>query len=230
MSILLLCTGDEQAKDLLRQSIAVHYGNNPIAFDALKFGTTGHVMQRIGPIQLWLSLKLDTSFQFPTQFRQDYELRLLKIPIRRQSEAFNGETYYLKTGKKPATHSRDTELLHTVQQRLWAFAAMMLMPMNEMYVDLDYIHETCIIARNAETETSARITFYDNYQLKQVVTTSPYNTEKFRIELSEETDVIDERKVYRHLIVSWNNQAKYTLSTSFINFEEDIDSATFQLE
>lgn len=230
MSILLLCKGDENAKDLLRNSITTHYGDRPLAFDAVHIHTSGRILHRIGPLTLWLSLELDTYFQFPFRFRQDYQLSLLKIPVLKQSESFDSNTYYLKNRNSPATSSIDNDYLKSVKQRLWAYSAMMLMPLSETFVELNYVDDSCIIAHNTQTEMSAKVCFYPNHQLKEIVVSSRGRTDLFRIALSEETDLIDGKKVYKHLVVGWNDQTQYTLHTKQVDFIEKFEDSRFTLE
>lgn len=230
MTILLLCEGDEKARGLLRKAISAHYGNHPSAFDSVHLSLSGKVLQSVGPFKLWLSLNLETRFQFPLQFRQDFQLNFFGIPLRKQSEAFDAHSYYLKNRNDSATTVTDALFINSVKQRLWAYSATMLIPLNDTFVELQYIDEHCFIAQNTETGISAKVCLYDNHQLKQVISISPSNIHIFEINMSQSVQTIEGVMVFEQLLVGWNNQSQYNLSVVGFDTSEEFTEEVFQLK
>jgi len=230
VAILLLCRGDESARDLLRQSIMAHYGPNPVGYEAVRMLAVGRVRQQISRINLWLNLSLDTQFLFPHQFRQDYSIRLWKIPVLNKSEAYDGLQHYQKDRDKPAvTTPSDAPYIKLVQLRLRAFSSMLLLPLNEMHIQLTHVDTHTIIAQDSTTQTEARMTFYDNHQLQQVVTTIDGSPTQFRVNLSADVTSMGSVNAFRRIGVWWDDVFKYELYPTQIEFIDKLPEDTIQL-
>jgi len=229
VSILLLSKGDEKAKYLLRNAIAAHYGNHPTAFESIHMKLDGRVAQHTRFMKLWLDLNLDIHFQFPSQFRQDYRANFLKLPVMNISEAFDNQVYYQKNRNQPVMQTTDTAYLATVQERLWSYATMLLIPLSEVFVQLSYQGMLCFTAYNLKTCISSTIQLYDNYQLKQITVTSHETQSTFQLELSQETNNINDVKIFKHIQVLLDGVFVYDLYPAEVNLESEFDEGIFQI-
>lgn len=231
MAILLLCRGDEQSKAILRQAIEAHYGKSPIAFESVRLMLKGRSKQTVGKFNIWLPLELETTFTFPIQFRQDYSIKFWQIPILNESESFDGTTYFYKKHKSRAViiQSLPDPYIHIVRQRVSTFAAILLLPLSEPDIELTFNHDHSITAHSPNTATATTLTFYENYQLKQAITTSTYHSALFRLDLSKETEVISNIKTFKRIDLWWDNELKYELFATYIEFIDRLEEGIFQL-
>lgn len=230
MAILLLCRGDEEAKNLLRQSINAHYGSYPVAYESVRMIATGRVKQSIASLNVWLSLDLDTKFLFPDQFRQDYKVKLWQIPLLNKSEAFDGIQHYQQNRNKPADITTHPDpYLQLVTMRLCAFSSMLLLPLSEVHIELSWLSECSILVTNTATKTTTKLSFYDNFQLKQIVTTIEGNQSEFRMDLSKDVVETDSVKTFKAIKIYWNDEFRYELYPSDIRFTDQLAGETFVL-
>lgn len=231
MAILLLCRGDEDAKELLRQSIVAHYGLHPVGYESVRMVATGRVKQKISRFSIWLRLKIDTYLSFSDKFRQDYNVKLWRVPLLTQSEAFDGQQHYLKNwNKSPVITPPSDPYIQLVQTRLSAFTTMLLLPLNELHIHLTKVDERSFVAFNEKTRTHTTLSFYDNYLLHSVVTTIEGNENKFKLDVSQDVETSGTVKTFKQIQVSWNDQLKYELYPTQIDFVDRFDGKLFELD
>lgn len=229
MPILLLSTGDEAAKELLRQCITAHYGQNPKAFDAIYMNMRGRIPRSFGPFNVHLNLDLDIHFQLPNKLRLDYRVDFLRLSILKQSRAFDGLKSHEKTGNKQITETQDKEFLATIRERVWAYSTMLLIPLNEIHIELSYQDELCITAHNTQTGLTSTVCLYDDYQLKQIIVESADTAKTYEMRFSQDTLVEANVRIPSELDVYWDGELSHSLYPTHINLDEEFDGSIFQL-
>jgi len=230
VAILLLCSGDEDAKSLLRQSIIAHYGLYPVGYESVRMTAAGRVKQKISRFSIWLTLKIDTYLSFPDKFRQDYDVKLWRLPLLTQSEAFDGQQHYLKNwSNSPVITPSSDPYIELVQTRLSAFTTMLLLPLNELHIQLTKVDDLSFVAFNEATQTHTTLSFYDNHLLKSVVTTMDGNDSRFKLDVSQDVDTSGVVKTFKQIQVSWNDELKYELYPTQFEFVDRFDEELFEL-
>ncbi|GEM_PF-2818753 len=231
MAILLLCRGNEQAKAMLRHALTTHYGPNPVGYESVRMLATGRVKQTISRFNIWLSLQLDTHFLFPHQFRQDYKITFWQIPLLNKSEAFDGVKHYQKNRNQPAIiTSAPDPYLELVQLRLDTFSSLLLLPLNEIEIVLSYVDDHQILVTNTRTQTQTKLLFYDNFQVKQIITIIQGNPAEFRMDLSREVIDNNSVKIFKEIKIFWNGVFRYELYPTDIQFIDEMTDKPFVLD
>lgn len=209
MSVLLLARGDSLAKDLLRAAIETRYGFSPPQLEALQLEVKGRMRARLGPVSRWLPFGATLTLKLPLSFHYEYTLRLSGVPVRRSIQAYDGMVLRHDEGGEP-TVVTDSQVIQSVQQRLWAALSLLLIPLTEGHITLHAAGEHLIEATNSVTDDTALIVLNDDYSVQYVQTTAfnPQEEENqvFRLELASEYVNIDGLQLPETITCSWDDE------------------------
>lgn len=219
MPVLLMARGDQEARDLLKKAIQARYGLRPIAIDTLLLSFSGQVQMRIGPINTWVPLEANAAFDFPDAMRWDTVAKPMGgIAVQRWVECYDGQRLYMSRGRDKAQTSDSTMLVESAQRRLWAMAALMLMPLGEHFVTLKQDGERSLIATNTELGASAKICFDERYWI-QSVSVDCYNGETnsvqtFTLQIDNELVSFEDVLLPKTIQAYWDDQLWYEVVTT----------------
>ena len=209
MSVLLLARGDSLAKDLLRAAIEARYGFSPPMLEALQLEVKGRIQTRLGPVSRWLPFSATLTLKLPLSFHYEYTLRLSGVPVRRGTQAYDGMVLRRDEGGEPAVVT-DSQVIQSVQQRLWAALAFLLIPLTEGHVTLHAPGEHLVEATNSDTDDTALMVLNDDYSVQYVQTTA-YNPQAeenqvFKLELTSETINVDGLLLPETVTCYWDDE------------------------
>lgn len=188
MSVLLLARGDSLAKDLLRAAIESRYGLRPPVLETLQLDVKGRMQARLGPVSGWLPFSATLTFKQPLSFHYEYTLRVSGVPVKRSTQAYDGMVLRQETSGDP-TVLTDSQLIQSVQQRLWTALALLLTPLTESHVSLHAPAEHMLEATNAVTDDTVLIVLNEDNTVAYVQSNA-YNPQAeenqvFKLEVSE---------------------------------------------
>lgn len=209
MSVLLLARGDSLAKDLLRAAIEARYGFSPPLLDSLQLEVKGRLKARLGPVSRWMPFEATITLKLPLSFHYEYTLRLSGVPVRRGIQAYDGMVLRRDEGGE-AIVVTDSQLIQSVQQRLWAALSLLLIPLTEGHVTLHAPGEHLMEATNSDTDDTALIVLNDDYNVAYVQTTA-YNPQEeenqiFKLELSSGYVPVDGLLLPETMTCSWDDE------------------------
>ncbi|MEZ4668901.1 MAG: hypothetical protein R3E39_13420 [Anaerolineae bacterium] len=232
--VLLLAQGDVQAKDLLRNCIQARYGLRPPAFESLAIQFKGRVRAKVGPVTMWVPVDASGRFNFPVAMRWDFIVKAVGVQIGSGSEAFDGETYrFTRSGKSPNLNNEPT-VVHSLQSRLWAIAALLLTPLGDHFVKLETSGEAELIAVNTQIDSKVKLHLRPNSSVEYVeVHCLNPDTDKnaiFTLRLSEELLAMDDLIVPAKICAFWDNEPYFEIEPVTADANSEIDDAVFRLE
>lgn len=233
MPVLLLARGDAQAKDLLRNAIEARYGVAPPAIDNLELQLKGRARVKVGPIAAWVPVDIEAHFRFPSAARWDFAVRPVGFTVQRGIEAFDGSTYrYVRGGSAPTT-SEDQALISSLQRRLWAMAAVLLTPLGEHFVQLNYISDTCLEAHNTMFQNAVRLYLRPDYSLERVEVEcfNPDSSREqlFGLNLSANQQPINDIMMPCKISASWDNDPYFEVDPTRVTNSTTIEDRVFML-
>lgn len=234
MPVLLLAQGDQEARNLLRQAIEARYGVSPPAIDNLKMTLSGRARTKVGPMTTWVPVHSITRFRFPTAIRWDFNVRPIGVSLQRGIEAFDGTTYRQLRGRSAAEIIDDDDQVASLQQRLWAIAAVLLTPLGEHYVKLEADGDQGFKATNAQLHHTVNVHLRPDSTVDQVyvncLNPSTNTHQTFRLQLSTEQAPVNEIMLPTVIQAYWDDQPYFEVKPTEIENLPAIDDAVFTLE
>lgn len=216
MPVLLLASGDPQARALLKKAIEARYGVLPPAIAALKLSFKGRARVKVGPVMTWVPVEATAQFQFPTAMRWDFTVKPLGLPVQRGVESFDGQGYRtLRGGGKMNEASLENQIDH-LRGRLWAVAALLLTPLGEDFVRLQETGETSFNATHTQSEEVVNVRLRPDHTIEAVDVTcyNPDAQKRQRFTLVPETEHIElgGLRLPSKITASWDNAASFEVS------------------
>jgi hypothetical protein len=232
--VLLLAQGDQEARNLLRQAIEARYGVSPPAIDNLKMTLAGRVRTKVGPLTTWVPVHSVTRFRFPTAIRWDFNVRPVGVSVQRGIEAFDGAVYRQLRGRGTAEVIEDEDQVDSLQQRLWAIAAVLLTPLGEHFVELKTSGDQSFQATNTKLQHTVDLHLRPDSTLDQVrvncLNPTTNTHQEFRLLLSTEQAPVDGIMLPDVIRAFWDDQPFFELKPTQIENMPAIDDEVFTLE
>ena len=233
MSVLLLARGDSLAKDLLRAAIEARYGFSPPVLESLQLEVKGRMRTRFGPVSRWLAFSAGITVKLPLSFHYEYTLRLSGVPVRRSTQAYDGMVLRRDEGGEP-TVVTESQVIQSVQQRLWAGLTLLLMPLTEGHVTLHAPGEHLIEATNGDTADTTLIVLNDDYSV-QYVQTVAYNPQAeenqvFKLTLSPRYVNVGGLPLPETVTCSWDDEPFLEIEPVEALLNPALDDALFILD
>jgi hypothetical protein len=223
MPVLLLCTGDTAAKQLLRNAIEARYGRTPPAIESLQLTFQGRTRVKLGFVKTWLPVVATAWYQFPTQARWDFTVQPLGLPVQRGVEAYDGILHRSARGGNAPAEITQAEVLETARRRLWAMAAMLLTPLSDDFIRLTYHDTYQFEAENTRLHDSVMLRLRPDYSLAwvSVVCTNPETkrTETLSLQLAETLCPLDGLMLPQKMTSLWEDEISFEVTpvTATIN-------------
>jgi len=215
MPVLLLTQGDQAAKELLRSAIANRYGLKPPPLETIRLDFRGRANTQIGPVQTWLPVDATALFRFPNAMRWDFTIRPPRHDSQRQIESFDGTSFYRASSNKATRPLTDLSQTHSITQRLWALAATLLTPLNDINVNLTNNGHRRFKASQHILNDATTLILNDDGVLKRVQSRC-FNPDTNRVQLytidvSEELVDIDSLLMPERLRFYWDKKPAFEL-------------------
>lgn len=234
MPVLLLCYGEEGAKQLLRRAIEARYGINPPAIDKLVIDFEGRGQIKLGPLKTWVPFSSSAKFIFPTHLRWDYTIKPFKLPVQRGSEIFDGDQFYSTRNYKPEHQVDHEDLIESTRRRLWSMAAMLLTPLSEMYIKLTQLDEYSFTAENTVLGDSVRLTLDSDGKLVRTEVTcinpDTGRRQTYSQAFSPEQATVDDLMLPVNSTVSWDDDVSIELKPTRVDTSPDLTNNLFKPE
>lgn len=216
MPVLLLASGDPQARALLKKAIEARYGVLPPAIAALKLSFKGRARVKVGPVMTWVPVEATAQFQFPTSMRWDFTVIPLGLPVQRGVEAFDGQTYRTLRGGGKVNEAALKDQIDHLRGRLWAVAALLLTPLGEDFVRLGETGEISFNATHMQTEEVVNVCLRPDHSIEAVDVTC-YNPDakkrqRFTLHPSPEHTELGGLRLPSRITASWDNAASFEVS------------------
>ncbi len=232
MPVLLLAQGDPEARTLLRRVIEARYAVSPPALENVTVEFKGRVRTKVGPLMTWVPLRIRASFRFPNSVRWDFSARPVGVPVRHGTEAFDGSTYRQTRGKT-AEIVGDSQIIHSLRHRLWAMAAVLLTPLGEHFVRLEFTGESSFEATNTALGDTVRLLVQPNDLIEQVQVHC-FNPEsgqmqQFSLHLSPEQSPVNAIMLPCKIKAFWDDQPYYEVEPVHIENHIAIADEVFTL-
>lgn len=233
MPVLLLAQGDTQAKDLLRKAINARYGLRPPVLESLHINFKGRVRAKIGPVKTWVPVEAIGRFCFPDKMRWDFAVKAVGLQLNSGTEAFDGKTYRTSRGAKSTLMTHDLEPVQSMQQRLWAIAAVMLTPLGEMFVKLSAKGENELEASNTRINGAVTLHLRADQTLNYVETNCQNpdsgRQETFTLRLSDELVSFGDLILPTKISAFWNNESYFEIEPMDASANPTITDNVFEL-
>lgn len=232
MPVLLLCTGDTAAKQLLRNAIEARYGRTPPAIESLQLAFEGRTRVKLGFIKTWLPVVATAWYKFPAQARWDFTVRTLGLPMRHGIEAYDGIVHRSARGRNTPTEITQADMLETTRRRLWAMAATLLTPLSDDLVRLVHQGAYQFEAENTRSHDTARLKLRPDYSLEcvSVVCTNPetHRKQTLTLQLSAALSPLDGLLLPQKMASLWDDEIAFEVTpvkaTINTNLTDDIFS------
>lgn len=168
MPVLLMARGDKEARELLKRAVEARYGPRPPVIESLTIDFTGRVRTKIGPISTWVPLDVRAQFRLPDAMRWDFTAKPAGVPMHRGVEAYDGQI--LRTMRSGNVISvTDSVYVESFQKRLWAIAALLLMPLSDHFVNLTTVNELTFSAENTQMNVAVQVHLQDTDWVDAVI-------------------------------------------------------------
>lgn len=206
MPVLLLCRGDNESKDLLRSAIESRYGYGPPAIETLSLRFDGTIHTRVGPSHMKLPLNLQAHFRFPYAFHTDYSAKMMGVAVKHQIEMFDGENYARGTDTQIITNPEE---ITSRRQRVWLMSAMLLTPLTEHYVTLEFINDLEFSATHRDTEDKANIFLKPDYTVDYMyvdcLNPDTGKQQRYTLRVADGHTTVDELILPTKLHITWDD-------------------------
>lgn len=233
MPVLLLAQGDVASRDLLRKAIVARYGLRPPVLESLMIQFKGRVRARLGPITTWVPVEATGRFLFPSAMRWDFMIKAVGVQINSGIEAFDGQAYRTARGGKSATIIENPVAIHSMQERLWAIAAVLLTPLGEDFVRLESTGEATFQARNTRFDGAVCLNVRDDGALDRVevqcLNPDSDTQQVFRLQLSDDLRPFDDLILPRKINAFWDDEPYYELEPVIAEANPTIPDEVFAL-
>lgn len=234
MPVLMLARGDQDSKNLLRHAIEARYGLGPPAMDTLKIEMKGRIRTKVGPVATWMPVEGAACFRFPHTARWNYTMRPVGIALTSGAEACDGTACYRRESHEPVTVIEDTGSVLSLQARLWAIAAVLLVPLAEQFVELRVAGERALEVVNTERGLTAHLHLHDDNTLDFVSTEclnpNTGRTQTYFLRMSEGQAIVDDLMLPRKVSTFWDDQPEMELAPTTVANNPTFDDAFFRLE
>jgi hypothetical protein len=231
--VLLLAQGDTTSKDMLRRAIEARYGLRPPALESLQIDFKGRVRAKLGPIATWIPVEATAYFCFPNTMRWDFKMKAVGVQVGSGIEAFDGTTYRIASGGKAATVISDPALISSMQQRLWAIAAVFLTPLGEHFVKVSCISENTLQVTNTQIDASIYLHLRSDHTLDYVKIdcTNPDNNklQNFKLCMSEEQSLVNDLMLPAKIMSYWDGDPYFEVEPQRAEANHQISNAMFSL-
>ncbi len=233
MPVLLLARGDAEAKNLLRQAIEARYGIRPPVIDSLRIDFKGRAKIRLGPLSTWVPVDVTAYFQFPLHMRLDFTVRPAGIALQRGVDAYDAIHYRRARGGRLPAIVEDNGTIQSIRRRLWSFAALLLTPLGEDYVELTYEDERCVRAENTQIKDAVTLLLREDHSLQrvQIKGLNPdTNTEElYSIQLSGEQKPVNDLMLPAQISTFWGDKPEYEMYPVLVEMNPQISPENFSL-
>lgn len=235
MPVLLLCYGDKEAKDLLRQAIEARYGQIPPVIESLVLDFKGRSRVKIGPVTTWVPVDMRAAFHFPLALRLDFTVRPLRLPVQRGSEAFDGAVYRSSRGSAQPSTITDEQLITSTRRRLWAMAAILLTPLSESYIKLTCIGENSFEAANTKLDDAATLVMREQQHTLKEVRVRALNPDSkqeqdFTMQLSDDQRLVGDLMLPQKISAFWDGTPYYEVEPIRAQVNPTLSDSLFTLQ
>ncbi len=233
MPVLLLAQGDTTSKDMLRRAIEARYGLRPPALESLQIDFKGRTRAKLGPIATWVPVEATAYFCFPNTMRWDFTVKAVGVQLGSGIEAFDGTTYRSSRGGKAATIISNQDLISSMQQRLWAIAAVFLTPLGEHFVKLSSVGENILQVTNTQIGASIYLHLRDDHTLDYVkidcINPDNNKLQNFKLCLSDEQCLVNDLMLPSKIIAYWDGASYFEVEPKRAEANHHIDDTLFKL-
>ena len=234
MGVLLLAQGDPEAKEMLKRAIAGRYGTTPPVIETMHAEFKGRARVKVGPIMTWIPMDMTTLFHFPAAMRFDFKVRPLKLPVQHGIESFDGETYRSVRRGSDMVAIAEEEASYSIRRRLWAFAALLLTPIGEIYVKLSQTGDSCFTALHTKLNDEVTLCLREDGKLDyvQVSCLNP-DTEReqvFKLVTSGEQAPVDGLMLPKKIKAFWDDDPFFEAEPKSAETNLEIPRSIFRLE
>jgi hypothetical protein len=235
MPVLLLCQGDENAKNMLRRAIEARYGINPPALESLHLTFKGSISYKIGPVSTRVPLTVQARFRFPTYLRWDFVVKPMKLPVQRGIEAFDGQVYRSTRGNNQTPDEVvDPAVVASVRSRLWAMASILLTPLSDHYIKITNCGDNCLQAENTKLNDAVKLYVNEDGTINyaEIHCLNP-DTEKYQtmtLRLEDGQAPVDNLMLPKKISAYWDDDFAYEMKPEAARMNPTIDTELFTLE
>lgn len=233
MPVLLLAQGDTTSKDMLRRAIEARYGLRPPALESLQIDFRGRARVKLGPIMTWVPMEATAYFCFPNIMRWDFTMKAVGIQVGSGIEAFDGKIYHIASGGKAATVISNPALISSMQQRLWAIAAVFLTPLGEHFVKLSCPSENILQVTNTQIDASIYLHLRPDHTLDYVkidcINPDTNKLQNFKLCMSEEQSLVKDLMLPSKIISYWDGDPYFEVEPQRAEANPQINDAMFSL-
>lgn len=233
MPVLLLCRGEPEAKNRLRQAIEARYGQNPPAIEQISIGFKGRTRVKLGPVTSWVPVDAQATFAFPTHLRWDFAVKPLKLPVQKGIEAYDGTTYRSQRAIGNNNESIQTDLIAAARGRLWQMAAILLTPMSDYYIEIKRCGADCLEAVNTKLNDSVQIYLRKDHKIDYTVVRclnpDSGRDQNLYLRLSQSQAPVNGMILPEQVSAFWDNEPFFELSPTKVNTHPDLREDFFTL-
>lgn len=233
MPVLLLAQGDLAAKDILKGAIQARYGTRPPMLETMRIDFRGRASMKIGEARQFMPIDVTALFRFPNAMRWDLVVRPPGGVARRLIESTDGHSFYLSPDGKAPRLVTNAQQQHSMVRRMWAFAAMMLSPMSEMYVRLTEIDQTHFKATHLRFSDSVYVKVDGLSRLAQVHThcLNPHamRQQAYTLSFAKQQALVDGLNLPTKLRVSWDKRPFMELRPYAVEQDIHIPDSIFRV-
>jgi hypothetical protein len=231
--VLLLAQGDATAKDMLRRTIESRYGLRPPALESLRIDFKGRARAKLGPITTWVPVEATAYFNFPTSMRWDFSVKAVGVQIGSGIEAFDGVCYRSVRGSKAAMVIPDTDAISSMQQRMWAIAAVFLTPLGEHFVKLSAAGDNVLQVTNTQIEASILLHLRPDHTLDFVevscLNPDSETQQQFTLRLSEEQSLVNDLMLPCKISTFWDGDPYFEVEPQSAEANPQFSDTLFTL-
>jgi hypothetical protein len=229
-----MAQGERRAKDLLRKAIQARYGLRPPVLESLDIDFKGRARMKIGPMMTWVPIEVRGRFCFPDAVRWDFTIKAAGVHLDSGVEAYDGQVYRSRRGQSLALPVANEQAVHSMQQRLWAIAAMLLTPLGEHFVHLESQNDHQLRARNARLNGAVNLDLRGDQSLDSIEAACQNpdtgRVQLFRIQLAGELQVYNDLILPARIMGFWDSEACFELEPVRVDMNPTIMQNTFALD
>lgn len=233
MTFLSLAKGDPASKALLQKAIQARYGIRPPVLDSLRLDFNGRVRVKLGPITTWVPVQASARFRFPTAMRWDFTVKPAGVAVQRGVDSFDG-TVYRRARGSTVNVIDDPQAVASIQSRLWILAALMLTPLTEHFVELNYTGDYTFNATNTRAGDAVSLRLRADHMLEHLsVNCRNPDSEKrqtFNMNVSVEQSPVNDLMLPRKISTFWDDIPYYEAEPVLAESNPQILDSVFTLE
>jgi len=233
MPVLLMARGDEEARSLLKQAIEARYGARPPAIDSLRVTFDGRAHVKVGPIKTWVPLWVMAQFDLPDKMRWDFEVKPMGMTVRQGVESYDGELLRTLRGDDNPEVIESADMIAGARRRLWAIAALLLMPLGDHFVELEYVGERSFRAVNTQIDAAVDVQLREDGWVECISVDAfndeTGNIEKYIIQAESEMVGFGDLLLPKQIQVAWGNQPAYEMQPTNAEHNVELAPSTFTL-